>query len=108
MYHPRGMPARYMEGAPSIVRKSIIDIIGPFKDAVCEFDVCFRDPVTDDASEFAGLDFGADGSRGCHFFLKRHELRAFRERNRRKRVAWAKLPAPTRAAILNYLESDND
>jgi hypothetical protein len=33
-----------------------------------------------------------------------HEMRAFRDRNRRKRVAWRDLPEPTQQAIVHYLE----
>jgi hypothetical protein len=102
-YSPRGMPARFMEGAPSIVRKSIIDVIRIEPPAPLDFDVCLRD---DAAGQMVGLDFDRDGARGCHFFLRPHEMRAYRERNRRKRVAWADLPAPTQAAILSYLESE--
>ncbi|MFC3724459.1 hypothetical protein [Neoaquamicrobium sediminum] len=72
--------------------------------APLDFDVCFRDV---DCGEMSGLDFDRDGARGCHFFLKPHEMRAYRERNRRKRVAWADLPRDTQTAILSYLESDN-
>ena len=102
VYRPRGMPARFLAGAPEIVRRSVIDIIGPFEHAVCAYDVVLR-PAPDD-SEIVILDFGPDNSRGCHSFLKPYEARAYRERNRRKRVTWSDLPAPTQSAILAYLQ----
>ena len=101
VYRPRGMPARFMEGAPDIVRRSIIDIIAVKPAAPLVFDIVIR-PFRG-AAGIDGLDFGAEGSRGCHFYLKPHKMRAYRERNRRKRVAWRDLPAPTQAAILSYL-----
>lgn len=103
-YHhrPRGMPARFMEGAPDIVRKSLIDIIAIQPAAPLDFDVVLRPEP--DSPEIAGLDFGASGARGCHFFLKPHEARAYREHNRRKRKAWRDLPEATQKAIIAYLE----
>lgn len=104
VYRPRGMPRRFLETAPEIVRKSLIDILGPFEDSVCDFDVILRPEP--DAVEIVGLDFDRHGAQGCHFFLKPHEARDYRARNRRKRVAWADLPEPTRRRIVGYLESD--
>ena len=103
-YRPKGMPARFMEGAPDIVRRNVIDIIGIVPAAPLDFDIVLRPEP--DADEIVGLDFGMCGSQGCHFFLKPHEMRAYRERNRRKRVAWSDLPEPTQKAVLAYLESD--
>ena len=104
VYRPRGMPARFMESAPGIVRRDVLDIIGPHNDAVCEYDVILRpDPNPD---EIVGLDFDRNGARGCHFFLKPHEARDYRSSARRKRVAWADLPEPTRRAVLAYLEEE--
>lgn len=101
IYRPRGMPARYMQDAPEIVRAQIIDLIKITPAAPLDFDVILRpdaNPV-----EIVGLDFDKHGAQGCHFFLKPHEARAYRERNRRKRVAWRDLPAATQAAIVEYL-----
>lgn len=106
-YRPRTAPARFFEGAPEIVRRCILVIHGPFKDSVCEFDVLFKlatEPSLDGA-EIVGLDFDAHGAQGCHFFLSPAECRGYRDRNRRKRVAWVDLPEPTRRAIITYLES---
>lgn len=103
-YAPRGMPRRYLEGAPDIVRKGILDIIAIRPAAPLDFDIVLREGATD--SEIVGLDFGRDGCCGCHFFLKPHEMRAYRERNRRKRVAWVDLPPDTQAAIVDYLAAD--
>ena len=102
VYRPRGMPARFMEGAPDVVRGGVLDIMGPFEYAVCEYEILFKHPDTNPA-EIVGLDFDEHGARGCHFFLKPHDARAYRERNRRKRVAWLDLPKATRAAVLAYL-----
>lgn len=106
-YHPRGMPRRFMEGAPDIVRRSIVDIIRIDPPAPLDFDIVFRD-VNGEASraEMTGLDFDTRGSRGCHFFLRPHEMRDYRNRNRRKRVAWSDLPEATRTAIVTYLEEE--
>lgn len=104
-YHPRQMPARFMEGAPAIVRREIIDIIAVKPAAPLDFDIVFRHVEGSGLrQEMVGLDFGNEGSRGCHFFLAPHEMRAFRERNRRKRVAWKELPELTQRAIVRYLE----
>lgn len=105
-YRPRGLPARFLEGAPEIVRKGIIDLIAVKPTAPLDFDVILRPEP--DAMEIVGIDFGAEGSRGCHFFLRRHEARDYRERNRRNRVAWHDLPERTKAAIVAYLEWDPD
>lgn len=48
---------------------------------------------------------GQYGCRGCHSYLMHHEMRAYRERNRRKRVAWADPTPATQSAIIRYLES---
>jgi hypothetical protein len=107
-YAPRGMPARFMEGAPEIVRKGVLDILAVKPAAPLDFDVILRPDPADMAdpyrAEVAGLDFGAHGSQGCHFFLRPFDMRAYRDRNRRKRVAWSDLPEATRAAIVAYLE----
>lgn len=101
-YRPRGMPRRFLQDAPEIVRRDVLDIVRNPQPAVCEFDIIFRPEP--DPQEIVGLDFGAYGARGCHFFLKPHEARAYRDRARRRRVAWADLPEPTREAIVAYLE----
>jgi len=103
-YAPRGMPARFMEGAPEIVRKEIVDLIAVRPAAPLDFDVILRPEP--DAVEIVGVDFDVYGERGCHFFLNRQQARAYRERNRRKRVAWNDLPEPTKAAVLAYLKED--
>lgn len=103
VYRPRGMPARFMDGAPAIVKAQVIDLIAIKPAAPLDFDVVFR-PAADD-EQVTGLDFGEYGESGCHYFLKPHEARAYRERNRRKRVAWRELPAATQKAIIAYLES---
>lgn len=97
---PRGMPARFMQGAPNNVRKALIDIIEINPPAPLDYDIVFRDPS---GGQMTGLDFDKLGYRGCHFFLDPHEMRAYRERNRRKRVAWNELPKATQSAILDYL-----
>ncbi len=103
-YKPRGMPARFMEGAPDIVQERVIDILAIVPAAPLDYDVVFRE-VTGDGQMY-GLDFGRYGATGCHFFLQRHEMRAYRERARRKRTAWRDLPEATRKAIVNYLETE--
>ena len=103
-YMPRGMPARYMEGAPEIVKRGVIDLIKIIPAAPLDFDVILRPEP--DPQEIVGVDFGEHDSRGCHFFLKPHEMRNYRERNRRKRVAWSDLPSATQSAIVAYLESE--
>lgn len=102
-YRPRGMPARFMADAPEDVRRAIIDIIAIRPAAPLDFDVVFRDTS---GGEMAGLDFGTRGERGCHFFLAPHEMRDYRERNQRNRVAWKDLPPDTRNAISDYLRAE--
>ena len=104
-YAMRGMSRRYMEGAPEDVRKAIVDIIAIIPAAPLEYDVVWRENTE---GYYVGLDFGKGGEQGCHFYLKRHEMRAYRERNRRKRVAWKDLPADTQNAILAYIREPND
>lgn len=101
----RGMPARFLADAPAKVRKGVLDVFRAVEPTECEYDVLFR-PDADDAEDLqiVGLDFDGEGARGCHFFLEPHEARAYRERNRRCRVAWADLPAQTQRAIIRYLE----
>ena len=109
VYRPRGMPSRFMEGAPAVVRESVLDIIRVVPAAPLDFDVILRAPVTDaetgEVYGFTGVDFGSYGARGCHFHLTPPQARAYRDRNSRKRVAWMDLPEATRAAIVAYLES---
>jgi hypothetical protein len=100
-YHPRQMPRRYMEGAPASVRAAIVDIIAIKPAAPLDFDIVFRDVYR---GQMSGLDFGADGARGCHFFLDIYQMRAYRARNRRKRTAWLDLPEDARRAIVRYVE----
>ena len=103
-YKPRQMPARFLEGAPDIVRKNVLDIIGIVPAAPLDFDVLLRpDPAPYADTYVTGIDFGRDGARGCHFELHAYEARGYRERTRRNRVAWRDLPEPTRAAVLAYL-----
>lgn len=97
----RKMPARFYENAPDIVKAGILDIVTIVPAQPLDYDIILKPEGSDD---IAGVDFGRDGARGCHFFLKRHELRAYRDRNRRKRVAWAELPEATKRAIVAYLE----
>jgi hypothetical protein len=104
MPRPRQMPARFLEGAPAVVRNNVIDLIAVTPAMPLDFDVILRPHVED--QEVVGLDFGRDGSQGCHFFLKWWEARAFRERNRRKRVRWVDLPQATRNRIVAYLVED--
>lgn len=104
-YRPRQMPARYMEGAPAIVRKNVLDLIKIVPAAPLDFDVIFRQDDTSLGGASYGLDFDRDGAQGCHFYLTNHEMSAYRQRNRRKRVAWRDLPAATQRAIVAYLES---
>lgn len=102
-YRPRGMPARFMRDAPAIVRREIIDIISVVPPMPFDFDVVLRPEP--DPKEIAGVDFSREGYRGQHFFLTPQEARAYRERNRRKRVAWQDLPEATQRSILAYLET---
>lgn len=101
-YRPRGMPRRFLEGAPDIVRAQVLDLIRIAPAAPLDFDVILRPEPN--PQEIFGLDFGQYGERGQHFFLKPHEARAYRGRNRRKRVAWRDLPEPTQRALVAYLE----
>ena len=101
VYRPRGMPARFMEGAPEIVRRGIVDIFAVKPAAPLDFDIVLREGAS--AREVTGLDFGAGGAQGCHFFLDRAQMAAYRARNRRNRVAWLDLPEATRRAVLAYL-----
>jgi hypothetical protein len=41
-YRPRGMPARFMAGAPDIVRKNVLDLLGIVPAAPLDFDVVLR------------------------------------------------------------------
>lgn len=97
-------PARFFDGAPAIVKAQVLDLIKITPAAPLDFDVLFR-PEPMARGQVTGLDFGAGGAQGCHFFLEAHEARAYRERNRRKRVAWSDLPAATQSRIVAYLES---
>jgi hypothetical protein len=97
------MPARYLKDAPEIVRKNVLDVLGPFGDLHQGFDVILRpDPG---AQEVIGLQIALHGWLASHFFLKPHEMRAYRARNRRKRGAWADLPERTQRALVAYLEA---
>lgn len=103
-YTPRQMPARFMENAPAIVKRGVLDIIKIDPPAPLDFDIVLR-PESGE-TELTGLDFGAGGSQGCHFFLNRHEMAAYRARNRRNRVAWSELPEATQRRLVSYLESE--
>lgn len=102
IYRPRQAPRRFFEGAPDIVKAQVLDFIKIEPAAPLDFDIILRPEPS--PAEIVGLDFDRDGASGCHFFLKPHEMRAYRERNRRKRAAWLDLPEATRRAILAYLE----
>lgn len=104
-YRPRGMPRRFLEGAPDIVRAQVLDLIRITPAAPLDFDIIFR-PSPFPRSAVIGLDFGANGVRGCHFELTTPEARAYRGRNRRKRVAWRDLPEPAQRALVAYLGAD--
>jgi hypothetical protein len=108
VYTPRAMPSRYLEGAPDVVLRNVIDLVKITPAAPLDYDIVFRPDPADMAdpyrAEITGLDFGTYGARGQHFFLTPAEMRAYRDRNRRNRVAWSDLPEATRAAILRYLE----
>ena len=104
-YRPRIAPARFFEGAPEIV-KAKVAVIHKTQPAPLEYDVLFKEMTGGFRSEVIGLDFGRYGAQGCHFFLERHECRAYRERNRSNRVAWADLPEATQKAIVNYLQEE--
>jgi hypothetical protein len=100
-YKPRRAPARFFDGAPEIVRKGVVGVYLNPRDTVLEYDVILSEG---DGENVIGLDFGTYGWVGCHFFLRPHEYRGYNARNRRKRVAWADLPAKTRDSIVDYLE----
>lgn len=103
-YKPRGMPARFMEGAPDIVRDKVCDLIRVNPPAPLDFDVIFKGVIGDGVrAEMTGLDFSAGGAQGCHFFLHPHDMAAYRAKNRRKRIAWRDLPEPTQRRIVGYL-----
>ena len=108
-YRPRQAPARFFEGAPDCVKSGVLDLFKVTPAAPLEFDVIMRpapdEDLTAPRAEMVGLDFGVYGEQGCHFFLKAHEMRDFRERNRRKRVKWSDLPPATQRAVVAYLES---
>jgi hypothetical protein len=110
-YKPREMPKRFTEGVPEKVRRDVIDIIKITPAAPLDYDVVFRHVETLPGwrSEMVGLDFGQHGERGCHFFLEPHQMRDYRGRNRRKRVAWKDLPNETQASIIAYVgEEESD
>lgn len=102
-YRPRAMPRRYLEDAPAIVRAQVLDLFRIVPAAPLNFDVMLKPEP--DPQEIVGLDFGMSGVQGCHFFLKPHEARAYRDENRHRRIAWRDLPEPTQRAIVAYLES---
>ena len=107
-YKPRRAPKRFFEGAPEIVRAQVLDFIATPKNAVLDYDVLLSEPTVamGYATEWPGLDFGDNGWRGQHFFLKDYELRDYRDRNRRKRVRWLDLPEATQRAIVAYLQEE--
>lgn len=110
-YRPRSMPKRFTVGMPADVKREVLDILAIKPATPLDYDVIFRhvefasDPYR---AEMTGLDFGDDGARGCHFCLHPHEMRAYRERRRRHRVAWLDLPEATRAAIERYVREPAD
>lgn len=99
LYTPRGMPARFTETMPDNVKRGVIDIFAIVPGAPLDYDVVFRDVYK---HEMSGLDFGKSGAKGCHFFLMSHEMREYRARNRRNRVAWHDLPKATQNSIIEY------
>ena len=105
-YRPRGMPARFTDGAPDVVKRSVIDILAIVPAAPLDYDVIFRQPDTPRGGASYGLEFGRHGTQGCHFYLTNSDMREYRERSRRKRVAWRDLPDATQRAIVAYLESE--
>ena len=105
-YKPRGMPARFMDGAPDIVKRNVIDILATVPAAPLDYDVCFRQPDSPRGGAAYGLDFGRHGAQGCHFYLTNSDMRDYRARNRRKRTAWRDLPDATQKAIVAYLETE--
>ncbi len=110
-YRPRQAPARFFAGAPDIVRAQVLDLIKISAAAPLDFDVLLRPTKDRDTRApfyewFIGVDFGNQGEQGQHFFLNAGQLRAYRDRHRRRaRVAWSDLPADTQRAIVRYLES---
>lgn len=104
-YQPRRAPAKWFDGAPDIVRRNVAVIHAIRPAAPLDYDVLFTGPHAGD-NQAIGLDFSARGEWGCHFFLEPWECRAWRERNRRKRVAWRDLPAVVQRSIVCYLEVD--
>lgn len=101
----RQMPRRFLDGAPDIVRRGVIDIVQPKDAAPLDYDVILRDDdLTCGHGQCIGLDFGKSGAQGCHFFLSRGDMRDYRSLMRRRRVAWRDLPEPTQRAIVRYLE----
>lgn len=102
-YRPRAAPSRFRVGMPAIVQTHILDIFGPFEDAVCEYEVLFKPSRPNNPEEIEGLDFDADGGRGCTFGLNPWQARRYRERFRRRRVAWSDLPEATRVRIATEL-----
>lgn len=79
------------------------------KDAApLDYDIILREPVTQkdtgEILEWLGLDFGKHGAQGQHFHLSTREMRAYREHNRRRRIAWDSIPKATQSAINRYLE----
>ena len=106
LYRPRQMPRRFMQDAPAIVRAQVLDLIKIEPAAPLDFDIILRpEPAPRREMQVVGLDFDKGGAQGCHFFLEPHQAVTYRERNRRKRIAWSDLPAPTQKAIVAYLEA---
>lgn len=102
----RQAPARFFEDAPAIVKAQVLDIIAIKPAAPLDFDVIFRQEEQPRGGAAYGLDFGNNGASGCHFYLMTEDMRDYRNRMRRKRVAWSDLPVATQKAIVAYLESD--
>lgn len=99
------MPARFFDGAPDIIRESVLDILH-LPGEHLPYDVVFRDTYGRDHPRgpfLYGLDFG-DGYRGCTFELDAFEMQRFRSRNRRRRVGWSALPADVRTSILAWIK----
>ena len=107
-YTPRCAPARFFEGAPDCFKSGVLDLIMITPAAPLDFAVILKPERLAECcsdSKLLGLYFDKSGSQGCHFFLDRWQMRAYRERNRRKRVAWSDLPPATQRALVAYLES---
>lgn len=79
----------------------ILDVFRYTEPSPCPLDVVFDSH----APQYYASDFYEDGSRGCSFEMATHEFRAYRARNRHRRVAWSDLSDGARAAILRYMES---